>query len=49
MPAISFICVCHQCVFRSGKNWGSFDVGELGSADNGDADMRIMTHDRSHM
>ena len=34
-------------VFRSEKNWGSFDAGECGSADDGDADMRTATHDRS--
>jgi len=34
-------------VFRSEKYWGSFDVSERGSADDGDADMRIVTHDRS--
>ena len=32
-------------VFRSEKNWGSFDASEWGSADDGDADMRTATHD----
>jgi len=36
-------------VFRSENNWGSFDVGEWGSADDADADMRIVTHDCSPM
>ena len=34
-------------VFRSEKYLGSFDVSQRGSADDGDADMRTTTHDRS--
>jgi len=32
-------------IFKSEKYWGSFDVGEWGSAEDGDVDMRIATHD----
>jgi len=34
-------------VFRYGKYWASFDVGVRESADDGEADIRIETHDRS--
>ena len=34
-------------VFRSGKHRGPIDVSGRGFADDGDADMRTVTHDRS--
>jgi len=36
-------------IFRSRKNWKSFDVSERRSDDDGDADLRIATHDDSFM
>ena len=36
-------------IFRSRKNWVSFDVGETRFAHDGDADMRTATHDRSSL
>jgi len=36
-------------IFRAGKKWGSFDAGEPGSANYGDTDIRIATHDRNPM
>ena len=34
-------------VFRCRKHWVSFDIGEWKSADDGEANMKIATHDRS--
>ena len=36
-------------VFISEKFWGSFDISELRSTDDGDTDLRTVTHDRSPM
>ena len=34
-------------IFSSEKHWASFDVGKHESADDGEADIRIATLDRS--
>ena len=36
-------------IFRSGKYWASFDIGEWESFDDDEADMRIATHYHSHL
>ena len=44
---MSFVCTCDHVVFRSEKKLRSLDAGKSGFANNGDADMRIVTHDHT--
>ena len=51
-PFADFVYSCLRCVlfvFRFEKYYGSFDVSGQESADNDNADMRLMTHDPSSL
>ena len=46
MLVISFVCV-YDLEYLDLKKWRLFDVDERESTDDGEVDMRIVTHDHS--